>query len=233
MAKIQTVYATGSPYKQEEVEAICVTIQLDTPEGASHLVGAVQSARADIATAERRIPQIERDLEIRVPTKGDAFVMQMGDRTFTEREKAGPSLLSKLRIMEKDQDTSDFIIGRIGGFDLRAAGTKAASGWYFLEFLIERTGYLEEVRLKGEQSGIGLIATLEYRIAHFEDDLTAFRMRLSAARRRLAEYEPRLGESFPLQLELDAKEEQLLALNRDLASNAAPANDDAEKGEAA
>jgi XTP/dITP diphosphohydrolase len=39
MAKIQVIYATWSPYKREEVEAICAGFRLDTPEGDHRLVG--------------------------------------------------------------------------------------------------------------------------------------------------------------------------------------------------
>ncbi len=189
----------------------------------------VTTARRDIEVSERRIPQIEHDLTVRTDTKGDAFSMEVTGNTYTERKVAGDLLISRLRIMEKTKETSDSIIGKLGGFNLRAAGTKTISGLYFLEFLIERTGISEEVKLKVAADGLGLLHSLEHRISHFEDDLVTYRMRLAGARQRLAEYEPRLGETFGLQAELDAKQAELFALNVQLAKNEAPANDDAEE----
>ena len=185
----------------------------------------VTTARQDIEVCDRRIPQIEHDLTVRTETRGEAFTMEVTGNTYTERKIAGDLLISKLRIMEKEKSTEDLIIGKLGGFELRAAGTKTISGMYFLEFLIERTGFSEEIRFKSVGDGLGLLHSLEYRIAHFEDDLVNFRVRLSGARHRLSEYEPRLGEKFGLQAELDAKEDELDALNDQLAKNEARPDD--------
>ena len=78
----------------------------------------IHTARHDRQQAETRIEAIRQDLARRVPTRGDAFAMEVAGRTFTERKVAGASLLSKVRMAALERDTRDWTIGRIGGFDL-------------------------------------------------------------------------------------------------------------------
>ena len=75
-------------------------------------------AEDTVRSARRRIDQVEADLAIRTTTRGDAFSMVVGDRTFTDRKPAGASLLSRIRIAEKEKRTGRSVLGVIGGFEI-------------------------------------------------------------------------------------------------------------------
>ena len=50
--------------------------------------------------ATRRIEAITQDLARRIPTRGEAFVMTIGDRRFAERKRAGEALIALARKMK-------------------------------------------------------------------------------------------------------------------------------------
>ena len=58
-----------------------------------------------------------------------------------------------------------------------------------------------------------------------ETDLEEHRRRVTDAKTRLAGYEPRLGETFPLQGELDGKLFQIADIEADLAGTEGLVND--------
>ncbi|MEO8715441.1 MAG: helicase-related protein, partial [Acetobacteraceae bacterium] len=88
----------------------------------------IHDARYDIERAEARIAAIHQDLDRRTPTRGDAFAIRLGDRTFTERRIAGGVLLSKIRMAVLERDMRDWTIGGIGGFDLVCSAHRDLAG---------------------------------------------------------------------------------------------------------
>ena len=65
---------------------------------------------------------------------------------------------------------------------------------------------------------MGVIARLEFALGRFEAQREECEKRLADATRRLADYEPRLGQAFDLAPELDAKRDELKAIDQALAS---------------
>ncbi|MDA8249131.1 MAG: lactate dehydrogenase, partial [Rhodospirillales bacterium] len=193
----------------------------------------IHSAESAIRSATARIAQIEEDLKVRTSTRGDAFVMTIGDRTLTARKVAGASLLSRLRLTEKAREEGIWVVGQIGGFYLRAQGTHHGADRYKLDLWMERTGLEQEVGLSADLTPLGLISRLEYMLERFEAERAEQRRRLAEAEQRLPGYRQRIGEAFAFQAELDAKEEDLAALEADLAANAASGSDDEAIAEAA
>ena len=179
----------------------------------------IRNAEAANRSASTRIAQIEEDLKVRVSTRGDAFAMVVGQKHHTEREAAGGSLLSRLRLTEKALEEGTWTMGRIGGFDLRAQGKSYGKGHYRMDLWLERTGYEQEVELSDGLTALGLISRLEYMLDRFEADLAKHRRRLAEAEQRLPGYRQRVGEVFAFQAELEAKEAELAALEADLAAN--------------
>jgi N12 class adenine-specific DNA methylase len=189
----------------------------------------VATAQGTIAASGRRIADIERDLAARVPTRGDLFAMEVGGKPHTERRVAGASLLSRVRLLARTREEGRWMLARIGGFAVKAAGQAFARvDAYHLDVWLDRHGHEQEIAVDTELTALGLVSRLEYMLDRFEADLAEHRRRVAEAEARLTGYERRLGEGFALQDELDAKRTQLEALEADLAANdrAAAANDD-------
>jgi hypothetical protein len=175
----------------------------------------IRDARYDQVHAEGRIEAITTDLSRRQSTRGDLFAIEIEGRTITQRKPAGASLLTKIRIAI----VRGWTIGRIGGFDLTCdirAGRRDER--LAPELVLERTDFLQSIDIDGETTAIGIIARLEHVLDHMAAELEQQRRRAADAKVRLAGFAPRLGETFPLQGELDGKLEQLAEIEADLAS---------------
>jgi len=187
----------------------------------------ILDAGHEVAHATTRIAAIEQDIAVRTPTRGDLFAMQLGSKVRTDRKSAGGSLLSRLRLMERNREKGSWTLGTIGGFEIKASGKPLGTEHYRMDVWLERHGYEQEIRLEGDLTALGLIARLEYQLDRFEAELADYRRRATEAAQRLPGYRRRVGEAFGLQEELDAKAAELAALEADLAANTVAANDDA------
>ena len=186
-------------------------------------------AQRTIAASTRRIGEIEQDIAVRTPTRGGLFAMEVGGKARTERKVAGGSLLSRIRLLERNREKGAWTLGRIGGFDLKASGEPIGQEHYRMDVWLDRHGYEQDVQLDSELTPLGLVSRLEYQLDRFEADLAEHRRRVAEAEQRLPGYERRLGEAFDLQEELDAKAAEMEALEADLAANEKfAANDDGE-----
>ncbi|MGI4794815.1 MAG: hypothetical protein ACRYG8_12195, partial [Janthinobacterium lividum] len=144
----------------------------------------------------------------------------------TDRKSAGGSLLSRLRLMERNREEGSWTLGTIGGFEIKAAGEPVGEKNYRLEAWLERYGFEQEIRLEGDLTALGLVARLEYQLDRFEAELADYRRQVAEAEQRLPGYRRRVGEAFNLQEELDAKTAELAALEVDLAANALASDED-------
>jgi hypothetical protein len=82
---------------------------------------------------------------------------------------------------------------------------------------LERTDFAQPIGIDAETTAAGIIARLEHALDRMETDLEEHRRRVIDAKARLAGYEPRLGETFPVQSELDDRLAQLADIEADLA----------------
>ena len=177
----------------------------------------IHNARFDLATAVKRIAAVRQDIARRVPTRSDAFTMQIEGRTFTERRQAGAILLSKVRMAVRERAHGTWGIGHLGGFDFECdvrqdlTEQRCTGGLRLLW-----TGWQQEVEVGDDVTELGLISRLEHALDRCEDGLEAAVRRKADAEARLRGYEPRLGEPFPLQAELDDKLGRLAVLIEDL-----------------
>ena len=76
-----------------------------------------------LAGATQRIAEIAQDLARRTPTRGDAFVMTVGDRKLTERKAAGEALIALARKLKPKKPGVTAPVGAIGGFAIEARTT--------------------------------------------------------------------------------------------------------------
>ena len=191
----------------------------------------VRDARLDQANAEGRISAITADLARRQPTRGDQFTIEVEGRMITQRKAAGAALLTKVRLALRQRTGRSWTIGRFGGFDLTCA---IRAGRHDLRpepvLLVERTDFAQPIAIDGETTAVGIIARLEHAIDRMETELGEQQRRVTDAKARLAGYVPRLGETFPLQGELDAKLAQLAEIEADLASTEGVVNEGQSAG---
>jgi len=184
----------------------------------------IADARAQAASSAARIGQIEADLLVRTPTRGDLFRMEIGGKTVTERKVAGASLLSRIRVLEMEREGDTRVLGSIGGFELKTAGQRLWTGREFhrqevyeQSVWLDRTGWEQEVKIDADLTAMGLVSRLEYMLDRFEADLAEHRRRVEEATHRIPAYEQRLGQPFAYAAELDAKEAELDDIEESLA----------------
>ena len=116
------------------------------------------------------------------------------------------SLLTKVRLAARERTERSWTVGRIGGFDLTCAiQSGLRDGRLEPDLALERTDFAQSIDVDGETTPVGIIARLEHALDRMDAELEEQRRRAVDAKARLAGYEPRLGETFPLQGELDAK----------------------------
>jgi N12 class adenine-specific DNA methylase len=179
----------------------------------------IRDATHDQAHAVARIRAITADLARRQLTRGDEFSMEVEGRCFTQRKAAGASLLTKARLAARERAERSWTVGRIGGFDLTCAIQSSLRDARLEPYLVlERTDYSQAIDLDAETTAVGIIARLEHALDRMDAELEEQRRRGIEAKNRLAGYAPRLGETFPLQGELDDRLAQLFDIEADLAS---------------
>jgi N12 class adenine-specific DNA methylase/predicted RNA methylase len=183
----------------------------------------IRDARYDQAHDEGRIRSITTDLTRRLSTRGEMFTIEIEGKTITQRKAAGASLLTKVRLAARERTERSWTVGRIGGFDLtcdiQCGDIQSGRRGGRLEpaLMLERTDFAQPIGIDGETTPVGIIARLEHALDRMDTELEENRRRVIDAKARLAGYEPRLGETFPLQGELDGKLAQLAEIEADLA----------------
>jgi len=181
---------------------------------------AIFTAERAQSAATRRLGQIEQDIAQRTPTRGDAFKMQVEDKTFTERKDAGTALLRAIRHRELQADSGDWRIANIGGFDLSVTtDVSSRSQLVCVEVTMQRNGQDTEIEYSHDLTALGVVSRLEYALGRFEVELAEQRRIAADAAERLPAYRKRLDETFAYDAELAAKRDELAALDASLAAN--------------
>lgn len=186
----------------------------------------VEDARDRIASAERLLPAIKADREQWEDTRGDLFRMSVLGREHDKRPAAGAALLARLRRMDLAREIGPVLMGRFAGFDLTATGAARNrhkdDDTFDVDLTIGRAIGGQDIRPEPNMSALGLIARMERMFDHMDGEVWTQEERLHQAQAQLADYLPRLSDApFPMQADLDSKEEELAALDADLASTVA------------
>jgi hypothetical protein len=185
----------------------------------------MRDAECDIELSIRRIGEISRDIERRVPTAGDAFNMTVTEELHVERKIAGRALMKEILTLVQLQQEGETVIASIGGFDVEYSGERVGRDGYRYTTMLLRTGAEYEIELPVTVTPIGAIARLEHALDNFEGDRERYRQRLADARRRLASYESRDGWDFAFATELAEKRRQLAEVEKALAEDSESAGE--------
>ncbi|RWX59592.1 lactate dehydrogenase, partial [Mesorhizobium sp. M4B.F.Ca.ET.089.01.1.1] len=90
----------------------------------------IRDAERDIEHSTRRIAEIGNDVEHRVPTAGEAFVMSVANVAYSERKEAGRALMKEILTLIQLRHDGETLIASIGGFDLPFCGERFGQGGY-------------------------------------------------------------------------------------------------------
>ena len=143
--------------------------------------------------------------------------MTWGEKRITERRTAGALVLSKVRLMERAKQKDEVTLGSIGGFDLICSAGKGWFGAFAANLLLRRSSDDQPIDTEIDLTPTGLIARIEHMLERIPHEVHEHERKAQEAINRLAGYEERLGSPFAFQAELNAKLEQLAALEADLA----------------
>jgi len=181
----------------------------------------IMSTSADLDAATRRIGHIKQDLERRIPTRGEAFYMQCGERRIDDRRIAGSFMLSKVRMLARGRSAQEIDLGEIGGFQFTCIAGPTWRETFEASLVMRRSNFDHHVEVSDDLTPAGLIARIEHLLERMPMDLQEQERKAEEAARRLTGYKDRVGQPFALQGELDGKLDQLAALESDLAQTAA------------
>ena len=167
--------------------------------------------------ATRRIEAITQDLARRIPTRGDAFTMTVGDRRFTERKAAGEALIAFVRKMKPQKPGATAPIAAIGGFTIVARTS------YFddIELRLDRAlKSSDAIAYEKDVTPLGLVSRLESALGRFELELAEERRTVTEVSGWLPGFKARLGDAFPHETELEEKRAEMAELDASLAATA-------------
>jgi hypothetical protein len=166
--------------------------------------------------ATRRIEAITHDLARRIPTRGDAFTMTVGEQRFTERKAAGEALIAFVRKMKPQKPGATAPIAAIGGFTIVART-------YFddIELRLDRAlKSSDAITHEKDVTPLGLVSRLESALGRFEVELAEERRTVAEVSGWLPGFKARLGDAFPHEAELEEKRAEMAELDASLAATA-------------
>jgi hypothetical protein len=167
--------------------------------------------------ATRRIEAITQDLARRVPTRGDAFTMTVGEQRLTERKAAGEALIAFVRKMKPQKPGATAPIAAIGGFTIVARTS------YFddIELRLDRAlKSSDAIAYEKDVTPLGLVSRLESALGRFDVELAEERRTVTEVSYWLPGFKARLGDPFPHESELEEKRAEMAELDASLAATA-------------
>ena len=167
-----------------------------------------------LAGATQRIAEIAQDLARRTPTRGDAFVMTVGDRKLTERKAAGEALIALARKLKPKKSGVTAPVGAIGGFAIEARTTTSTNS----NSSSSRACRSDPIACEKDVTPLGLVSRLESALSRFEVELAEERRTVAEVSGWLPGFKARLGDPFPHQAELDEKRAEMAELEASLAA---------------
>ncbi|QYX76137.1 UvrD-helicase domain-containing protein [Streptomyces akebiae] len=175
-----------------------------------------------------RMQEAATAMQRRTDTRGDAFTMTVGGRTFDERREAGEALAQRLeRLARSSVGTGmqqDAVVGELGGFPVFAVTRRSFEGMY-VEVAFQGAP-VDEVRLTASglanQDRVGLIRRLENTLDTLETVHAKAQEHIARIETNIARAKELVGKPFPQQAELDEIEAQHRKLTKALGVQGPP-----------
>lgn len=189
----------------------------------------IKSRESNAEYHDRVADRVEGWITKRIPTRGDAFAMQIGDQRFTKRKEAAEALGVKLNaVVEKAIETANdhpIKFGEIGGFPLTVemAFTKKGEPSGASYRIATPGAVLHQPNLRGGHTDPeALIWSAEDHLAGWEEDISYARRRAKEDRAEAAEIKPLLDKTFEGGPEIDSLAERIRKLESEIKATAAP-----------
>lgn len=179
----------------------------------------IREAEREIEVSTRRIGEIGKDIELLVPTAGEAFVMTVLGEKYLERKEAGRAVLKEILTLVQLRQEGEVHIASIGGFDLVYDGERFGKDGYHYQTVLQRTGADYEIDLPVTVTPLGAVSRLEHGLDDFEGERLRYRQRLEELQRRLTSYRSRDAGVFAFTEELAEKRRQLRDVDDALAAS--------------
>ncbi|WP_298272533.1 N-6 DNA methylase [uncultured Bradyrhizobium sp.] len=179
----------------------------------------IRDAERDIEFSTRRIAEVGKDIERRVPTTGEAFAASIVGKGYVERKEAGRALMKEILTLVQLQQEGESTIAAIGGFDLDYTGERFGRDGYRYSTALIRTDAEVEIELPVTVTPLGAISRLEHALDDFEGERERYCQRLADAHRRLASFQSREDGDFAFAGDLAEKRRQLAEVEKALASD--------------
>jgi N12 class adenine-specific DNA methylase len=196
--------ASGDPRILEKATVDAEKVRLDRLHRAwsrtqRTLESTISSAGTREAILATQITQLEHAAAARVETRGEAFAMTIGGRTYTSRADAATALARELAaITPTYRDVDARVVAQLGGQDVTAAGRRFPDPHLVLELAgTPRSGLTLNLDEATQPRPTGLITRLENRVAGISTTLAELQhdlRRLHTERDRAA---AELGQPFP------------------------------------
>lgn len=168
----------------------------------------IKKAQSIIETAQKRIPNLQKDLKLRIKTEGECFYMETANGNITNRTQAGNYLLGLIHNLKREETNRQFVIAKIGGFKIAIRSSFEGAVIDLFLLVTESKISIEHQSI----SALGLIIKIERLILHLDTVLIKQQEQLEKASQQLIGYEKQKNQPFLNQNELEQKEQQLIKL---------------------
>jgi N12 class adenine-specific DNA methylase/SAM-dependent methyltransferase len=179
-----------------------------------HLKTRIEDAEDTSARLRDKVSQLDAALSRRTDTRGDAFTMRLGGRTFTKRTDAAVSLRDMLRTqvseLRKHAPAESYPtgLGALGGFTVGCSALRGAHGETLVQLGFSGVPLPPvrvtetELDLTPDKPPIGLIARLENRLADLDSERASALDAIAHAEAEAERARAALGAPFPQAAEL-------------------------------
>ena len=154
----------------------------------------IKNLGEDIQHCERIMANLRLDLEARVPTQGDRFVLKLKKETFTDRVKAGRALVFLAESMRPFTTTHS--IGEIGGFPF-SIHKLDGSAKVIIQGKADHEAYISE-------NALGTVSSMERELQSIESRLESRAQAVADYQRKREELGRHVGVTFEYEDKLEA-----------------------------
>jgi hypothetical protein len=223
--------ATGNPLLLDHAAAKAEVTRLERLErgharSQARLPEVIGTSQDTIAHLTGQQEAIDTALAARRTTRGDAFAMTIGQRSYTDRSEAKEALIGALRGFERANpgiahETRQPGFARLGGVEVTAIATPALGGR--AEMAVQLDGIDDStVPIRGQDwsGGIGVVTRLENQLGRLDELHQKTAETIAGARTEITRSEGQIGQPFPHAGELAAARAQLADIETDMARSA-------------
>ena len=152
---------------------------------------------------------IEKDLERRVSTTGEAFSFTIMGQNYQERTLAGQRLSREIVRLATEKHIGKTTLGVLGGFSILFNGYSCDRDKYGFRILLDRANCEEQTDISLGQPPRGMIQVLEHKLVSFDKELENVKGHLLRLQKSLEHFSSTPERTFSYQNDLLNKRAEL------------------------